>query len=253
VGFHHLDQFAGVDSAITRRSPTVRLLGTVIVAIGAALLPLGAWPQLLALGVVVLALAALARLRPGPFLFRLLPPLAFVGLVSLGVLVLAPGRTVATLGPLRVTDAGVLRFATATGRAAVALGAAVILVSTTPFPDLLRAFRSLRLPRAVTTSLGLAYRYLYLLNDEVERIRRAARSRNAGAGSAPKRRLYVGIAAAALQRSYARSDRVYQAMLGRGYTGELPSLRAPAYHGRPVLETAALAALVAAITASAIL
>jgi cobalt/nickel transport system permease protein len=253
VGFHHLDQFARVDSPLTRRSPTVRLLGTLIIALGAALLPLGAWPQLAALAAVVVSLAALARIRPRPFLARLLPPLAFVGLVSIGVLVLAPGDTVATLGPLRVTDAGILRFGSATGRAAVALGAAVILVSTTPFTDLLRALRALRLPRAVTTSLGLAYRYLYLLNDEVDRLRRAARSRNAGAGSAPKRRLYTRIAAAALQRSYARSERVYQAMLGRGYTGELPGLPAPDHHGRPVLEIAGLAALVAIITASALL
>ncbi|MEJ2502514.1 MAG: cobalt ECF transporter T component CbiQ [Gemmatimonadota bacterium] len=253
MGFHHLDQFARVDSPITRRSPTVRLLATLIVAVGAALLPLGAWPQLAALAALVAALAALARIRPGPFLARLLPPLGFVGLVSIALLVLAPGRTVATLGPLHVTDAGLLRFGSATGRAAVALGAAVILVSTTPFSDLVRALRALRLPSAVTTSLGLAYRYVYILNDEVDRLRRAARSRNAGAGAVTRRRLYTGLAAAALQRSYARSERVYQAMLSRGYTGELPSLRPQAHEGRPALEIGALAAVVAVITGSALL
>lgn len=253
MGFHHLDQFAGVDSPVTRRSPTVRLLATLIIAVGSAFLPLGAWPQLAGLAVLVAALAALARIRLRPFLVRLLPPLAFVGLVSAAILVLAPGETVLALGPLHVTDAGLLRFGSATGRAAVALGAAVILVSTTPFPDLLRALGALRLPRAVTTSLGLAYRYVYLLNDEVDRLRRAARSRNAGAGSAPRRRLYVGIAAAALQRSFARSERVYHAMISRGFTGELPSLHGPEYRGRPALEIGALAALVAALTGSALL
>lgn len=251
MSFHHLDQFAGVDSVLARRPPEIRLAGTVLIAVGAALLPLGAWPQLSVLALIVVALAGLARIRTRPFLARLLPPLAFVLLASMALLVLAPGQVVARAGPLRVTDAGLLRFGSAAGRAAIALGAAVILVSTTPFPDLLRALRQLRLPDVVTLSLALAYRFLYVLTDEAGRLRRAARSRNAGAGSASRRRLLIGITAATLQRSLDRSDRVHQAMLSRGYTGEMPALRAPPRSGRPVLELGALALVVAMILASA--
>lgn len=231
----------------------MRVLGTVIIALGAAALPLGAWPQMALMALLVAALAAIARVRPRPFLIRLLPPLGFVVLVSIGVLVLAPGRPLAALGPLTITDAGVLRFGSAMGRAAVALGAAVILVSTTSFTDLLHALRTLRLPVMVTTSLGLAYRFLYTLDDEVERLRRAARSRNASAGTASRRRLYLGITAAALQRSFARSERVHQAMLSRGFHGTLPRLHPAPTHGRPAPELGALTALVAAIAASALL
>lgn len=253
MGFHHLDQFARVDSPLTRRSPTVRLLGAVILAVGAAALPLGAWPQLAALGLLVFCLAALARIRPTAFFARFAPPFAFVLLVSAALLVLAPGDAVGRVGPVRITDAGLLRFGSVAGRAAVALGAAVILVCTTSFPDIVRALRSLRLPDVVTTSLALAYRYLYLLTDEVGRLRRAARSRNASAGAVPRRRLLVGVTAAAVQRSFARSERVYQAMASRGYTGRMPSLDEPAQSGRPGLEVGGLVAVVALILASAVL
>lgn len=250
MGFRHLDQFAHVDSALTRRSPTVRLLGTVILAVGAAVVPPGAWPQLAALGLLVLCLAALARIPPGPFLARFAPPFGLVVLVSAAVLVLAPGEVAGRLGPLEVTEVGILTFGSVVGRAAVALGAAVVLVCTTSFPDIVRALRSLRLPDVVTTSLALAYRYLYVLTDEVRRLRRAARSRNAAAGSVPRRRLLVGVTAVALQRSLARSERVYQAMSSRGYTGRMPSLDAPARSGRPALEVGGLAVAVAVILAS---
>lgn len=253
MSFHHLDEFAHVDSPLTRRSPTVRLVGTVVVATGAAVLPLGAWPQLLALALLIVVLASLGRIRPGPFLARFAPPFTFVLLVSAALLVLAPGEAVARLGPLEVTDAGVLRFGSAAGRAAIGLGAAVILVCTTSFPDILRALRSLRLPEVVTTSLGLAYRYLYLLTDEVGRLRRAARARNAGTGAASRRRLLVGVTAVAVQRSLARSERVHQAMLSRGYTGHMPVLTEPARTGRPLLEIGALATLVMLLVASAAL
>jgi cobalt/nickel transport system permease protein len=250
VSFHHLDQFAHIDSVLTRRPPTVRLLGTVILALGAALLPLGAWPQLAALGLLVVGLAALARIRPGPFLARFLPPFAFVVLVSAGILVLAPGVELLRIGPVTVTDAGLLRFSSAMGRAAVALGAAVILVSTTPFTELLDALRSLRVPATVTTPLALAYRYLYTLKDEVERLRRAARSRNAAVGAARHRTLLTGITAAALHRSLARSERVYQAMLSRGYDGTIRTLHPAPTAGHPAVEVAVLALVVALISAS---
>lgn len=253
MSFHHLDQFAAVDSAITRRSPTIRLLGTVVIAAGAALLPLGAWPQMAALGALVVVLAILARIRPGPFLARLAPPLGFVLLVSAAILVLAPGKAVAALGPLTITDAGLLRFGSAAGRGAVALGAAVVLVSTTAFPEVVRALRRLRLPELVTTALGLAYRYLYILTDEVGRMLRAAGSRNASAGAASRRRLMVGVAAAAFQRSFVRSERVHQAMLSRGYTGDMPSLDEAPRVGRPAVELGGLVTLVLLIVASAAL
>lgn len=253
MSFHHLDQFARIESPVARRAPTVRVLGAAVLALGAALLPLGAWLQMAGLAGLVAVLAVAARIPPATFVIRIAAPLAFVLLVSIGVLVLAPGEPVARLGPLAITDTGLVRFGSVLGRAAVALGAAVILVSTTPFDELVRALRTLRLPEGVTTALGLAYRFLYILNDEIERLRRAARSRNAARGAAPRRRLLMGIAGAALQRSFDRSERIHRAMLARGFTGEMPALAAPPSAGRPVLELAGLALLVAAITGSALL
>ena len=253
MSFHHLDQFAHVDSVIARRAPTVRVVGTVVIALGAALLPVGAWPQMAGLGLLVIGLVAAARIPAGTFSIRRVPPRAFVLLVSGAVLVLAPGEPLVRLGPVTVTDTGLTRFGSVLGRAAVALGAAVILVSTTPFDELIHALRTLRVPHVVTTALGLAYRFLYILNDEAERLRRAARSRNAADGAAPRRRLLFGITGAVLQRSFDRSERLHRAMLSRGYTGQMPSLHARADHGRPAAEIAAIAAIVAAIAGSALL
>ena len=251
MSFNHLDQYARIESAITCRPPVSRLLATILLAIGAAVLPPGAWAQLSALAVLVVALAGLARIPPLQFVSRLAPPFAFVLLVSLGLLVLGSGTTILELGPLEIREDGLRRFGTATARAAVGIGAAVVLVSTTPFPELVDALRTLRMPAAVTTPLGLAYRFLYLLNDEVERLRRAASSRNARAGAAPRRRLLLGITAAAFQRTFDRSERVYQAMLLRGYTGTLRPLRRRPFVGHAGLEVALLAATVLGVVASA--
>jgi cobalt ECF transporter T component CbiQ len=246
VSFHHLDQYAAVPSPITRLPAVARVAGTVFLAVVAATLPLGAWPPLALLATVVLTLSLLARVPLHRLVVRMSGPLLFVLLASVGLLVLVPGSPVLRVGWIEVTDAGVVRFASALGRGAVALGAAVVLVSTTTFPELLRALGQLRVPRTVTTALGLAYRLLYIAMDEVERLQRAGRSRNAGVGAARRRELLVGVTAAALGRSLARAERTHHAMLARGYRGELASLEETGWDGWAVLWAGILAAIVLA-------
>lgn len=251
MSFHHLDQYASVPSPVTASPPVARLLATVTVAVGAATLPGGAWGALGVLLVPVLALAALARLPPHRLLARMAGPVGFVVLASLGLLVLVPGEPAARLGPMVVTREGVDRFGFVLGRAVVALGAAVVLVSTTSFPDLLHALRALRLPQVVTSGLGLAYRLLYVFVDEIERLQRAARSRNARGGSAGWRRVLVGATAAVLGRAFARAERTHLAMVARGYEGDLPSLRAWAWSPQVVVALAGVIVLVVATSVTA--
>jgi cobalt/nickel transport system permease protein len=251
VSFHHLDQYATLPSPITAAPPVARLLGAAVVAAGAATLPTGAWGPLGLLALVVLGLAAVARLPLARLLARMAGPLAFVLLASVGLLVLVPGPPAFHLGPIAVTREGMARFGFVLGRASVALGAAVVLVSTTGFPDLLHALRALRLPTVVTAALGLAYRLVYVLVDELERLQRAARSRNAGAGAAGRRRLVVGLSAAVLGRAYARAERTHRAMTARGYTGDLPSLRSWTWSPGTVVALAGLVGLVAATSVAA--
>jgi len=253
MSFHHLDQYSRVESQITKAPPVIRLLGTVVLAVGAAALPLGAWIQIASLAILVAALTAVARVPARVLAVRMSGPLAFAMLASVALLFLVPGETVLELGWLVVTDQGLLRFGSALGRSAVALGAAVVLVSTTGFPDLVLALRQLRLPKAVTASLGLSYRLLYILTDEVERMKRAALSRNAGGGERKWRRLLMALAAAALGRSLARGERTYRAMLARGFRGEIPSLRSYRVSVQTVVLLGLLFVTVASITLSAYL
>lgn len=251
MSFHHLDQFATVPSPLTRTVPTARVLALAVVAVGTATLPLGAWLHLAALAALVAGLAAVARLPARTVVTRLAGPFVFVLLASAALLVLVPGEPLWQLGPVGVSKAGVERFGFVLGRASVALTAAVILVSTTSFPELLHALRQLRLPAVVTTALGLGYRLLYLLVDEIERLQRAARSRNAAGGAASRRRVLIGIGASAMARAFSRGERTHRAMLARGFTGDLPSLTPPHWDLRSAVLLAALAGTVAAVTVAA--
>jgi cobalt/nickel transport system permease protein len=251
VSFRHVDQYAAVVSPVTRTVPTARLLGTVTLAAGSAALPFGAWMPLAVLFLAVMLIGRAARVPVRQLLIRTAGPFVLVLLASAGLLVLVPGEPLFTLGVLKVSSQGLERFAFVLGRASVALGAAVILVSTTSFPELLHAFRELRLPHVVTASLGVGYRLLYILVDELERLQRAARSRNAGAGVTTRRRLLVGITAAGLSRAFSRGERTHRAMLARGYAGDVPALFSQSWDRRSTLVLAMLVLLVGVVLGGA--
>lgn len=251
MSFHHLDQFAHVGSAVTGVPPAGRLLGTVVLALAVATLPPGAWTQLGLLALLSLALLAVARIPPAVVLARLAWPLGFVLLASAALLVVIPGESIVRLGPVTVTAQGADRFAAVMGRAMVALLPAVLLVSTTSFPELLQGLRDLRAPVAVATALGLAYRLLYLTVDELERLQRAARCRNAGGGVIRRRHLVAAMAAATLGRAFVRAERTHAAMLARGFRGTLPLLHATPWTTGAALNLVALCGLALAVAASA--
>lgn len=95
--------------------------------------------------------------------------------------------------------------------------AMILLVSTTRFGDLLRALRSLRLPGIMIMTLALMQRYIALLGDETERMRRARASRTLVRG---RRRAWNDLAAVAARlfiRSSERAERIYHAMCARGW------------------------------------
>jgi cobalt/nickel transport system permease protein len=251
MSFHHLDRFAHVRSIVTAMPPSGRVVATLLLALTAATLPPGAWPELAALGALSLLLVIAARIPAGAALGRLAWPLGFVLLASLGLLLMVPGEPILRAGPIAVTDAGADRFAVVMARAVVALAPTVVLVSTTSFPELLHALRQLRLPAAVATALGLGYRLLYITVDELERLQRAARSRNAGHGTAGRRRLLAALAATTLARSFARGERTYRAMLARGFAGDLPPLEETRWTARSAFALATIGALAAAVIVSA--
>jgi cobalt/nickel transport system permease protein len=117
----------------------------------------------------------------------------------------------------------------------ISVQAALLLASTTRFPDILLAMRAMRLPRLLVSIIGLMWRYLFVMVDETARLMRARASRSAegeGTGRAGgsltwRARVTGGMAGSLFLRSLERSDRIYSAMLARGYDGEPRALPAP--------------------------
>ena len=231
--FDAFDRYHDTNSFIHRLDPRVKVVVTVAFILSNALLPDGAW---LGFGLSFLLLL-IANVLSGlgiTFTFkRSFIALPFA-LVAITVLFSIPGNPIAAfhfIWDVTITDAGLLRFVSIVIRSWLSVQMAILLVGTTRFPAIVHALEHLRVPSILTTIIAFLYRYLFVLADEVFRLLRARESRSAAVagsrsgGSVAWRAGVAGNMAGQLfLRSYERSDRVYNAMLARGYTGHLMTI-----------------------------
>lgn len=232
--FDAFDRYHEKESYLHRLDPRVKAIVTVIFIVSNALLPDGSWLAFVFAWVFVLAANLLSKLGLTYTFKRSIIALPFA-LIAITVLFSIPGEPLYTFqffsSSLSVTDAGLLRFVSILIRAWLSVQLAILLVAVTRFPDLIHALEHLRVPAILTTIIAFLYRYLFVLTDEVFRLLRARQARSAtatgsrsGGGVVWQAKVAGNMAGQLFLRSYERSDRIYNAMLSRGYVGHLYTL-----------------------------
>jgi len=93
----------------------------------------------------------------------------------------------------------------------------VLLSNTTPFADLLRVLKNWRMPALLVTTLSLMYRYVFVLVDEAQRMKRARMSRTFTPQRARTWHTMATVVSRLFIRSSERAERIYAAMCARGW------------------------------------
>jgi len=203
-----------------RMQPEVKIAATVAFVVAVVATPREAiW----AFGVHALVIAGLlvaGRIPPGFLARRLLVALPFV-LFAVFLPFLGGGERIDALG-VSLSRAGLWAAWNILAKALLGASASIVLAATTQVPEILVGLTRLRVPRIFVSIMGFMVRYLDVVIGELGRMRVALRSR----GYAPRRLRDARPLAATLGtlfvRSYERGERVYLAMLSRGFTGTMP-------------------------------
>jgi cobalt/nickel transport system permease protein len=98
----------------------------------------------------------------------------------------------------------------------------ILLSSTTSFPQLINGMEKLGSPKIFTMLASFMYRYSFILIDEMYRVKRARDSRCFGGRWFWQLKVIGHMIGTLFLRSYNRGERVYMAMLSRGYHGTMP-------------------------------
>jgi cobalt/nickel transport system permease protein len=234
--FHFADQYRRGSSLIHRLDPRIKLLATLVFILVAAVVPPGAWLSYALLWAGVMFAAWRSGFGPAPVLKRSFIALPFA-LAAVTLPFTIPGETIAHIGGLNVSAEGLVRFASIIVKSWISVQIAILLTLTTAFEDLLWGMRELRIPKTLVGIVAFMYRYLAVLGDEGLRLMRAraARSgeapgggdRRTGGSLAWRGRVAGGMVGNLAMRAVERSERIYDAMVARGYQGEIVTLAPP--------------------------
>ncbi|NLI76753.1 MAG: cobalt ECF transporter T component CbiQ [Candidatus Riflebacteria bacterium] len=196
------DPYQPGSSLVHRWRPVPKVVGILALVALTAVLPTSAWPAYGGMGCGALFLVVLSGISPARVGWRLLAlePLA------LGVALLALFR-----------PDGVNLFLTLAAKSTLCLTWILLLTATTPFSGILAALQWMRVPGLLVTTLGLAYRYLFVLAEEAERMSRARRSRTLSPGRWFTWGTAATVAGQLFLRTADRAERVCAAMTARGW------------------------------------
>jgi len=211
-------------SPVHRLDPRAKIVGLVTVTLVAVTTPLAAWPVFAGCLVVLAAVAVTARVSPGQIWRRVRFILPIVLLAAVFLPFVRGGGQEWQVGPLTAHGAGLETFAAVSLKAAIGTLSAVLLGATTTFPQILRGLELMRVPRLLVLIAAFMHRYMFVIVEEFGRMRAALSAR----AYRPRNALHAGalgrMATAMFLRTYARGERVYHAMLARGYGGQMPQL-----------------------------
>jgi len=217
------EPFSEGNSCLHRSSPLTRVVMAVLFSAIAALIHRPA-ALLIALGFAS-ALAVLARLPAVMLGSRLAAAFGLLLLICALVPWTYPGEPVAKIAGLTFTEQGIWLCLQITLKTVTILIAFTALVATMRLSTLGHTLHRLGVPPKLVQLLLLSYRYIFVIEQEYQRLYRAARMRNFHPGNnLHTYRTYAYLLGMLFVRASERATRVYNAMKCRGFDGRFHSL-----------------------------
>jgi cobalt/nickel transport system permease protein len=213
-----MDAISRQDTFVHRLDPRIKVITTLVfivcvVSFGkhdiSALLPFLVYPLfLVALGDVPLAYLLRKVMLAAPFAI-------LIGIFN----PLLDREVLLHVGPVGISG-GWISFFSILLRFTMTVGVALILVATTGYHAVCMALEKMGVPQVFVVQLLFLHRYLFVLVGEASRMVRA-RSLRSFQGKGSSMRVFGSMAGHLLLRTMDRAQRIHQAMLCRGFDGNL--------------------------------
>jgi cobalt/nickel transport system permease protein len=223
-----IDEYSHLNSVIHRLDPRTKLIASLAFIIAVVLTPTSNLRVFAFYFAIIALMLAFSRLPAAYVLKRSLVVLPFVLLIAVFIPFFKEGEVAASfnlwLWQISVTYNGLLVLVNVVVKSWLCILALILLSSTTRFDDLLKGIKQLGMPQVMILILSFMYRYIFVLVDEAMRLQQARDSRNFGGSWLHHLKTVGHMVGTLFIRSYERGERIYAAMLARGFDGQIRTL-----------------------------
>ena len=177
---------------------------------------------------VILVMAFISRIPPRQLLKRVCVLIPFVLFIAMFVPFVKQGHMCWSVKiynwELGVTYEGIWTFLNIVIKSSLSVLLLVIASSTTTFSDFLKGLDLLRISQLMIMITSFMYRYIFVLFDEAKRLMRARSIRYFGSRYKEQFRVIGYMIGVLFIRTYERAERIYNAMIVRGFNGKAISI-----------------------------
>lgn len=210
-----LDELAALNSPIHRWEPRTKLIGLTIFIFAIAFL---SQISLLLIALSIAGLLFIVSKIPLTFLLKSLRlPAFFIAIIGIMLIFFSSGTTLFSIGSISIKREGIEAAATIGIRFFSIITLVIVLFGTTQFVSIMKALRSFGLSNILIDMAMFTYRYLFELLEQLEQMQLSMRLRGFKRNKLKNITKIASLMGTLFIRSYEKSERVYNAMVIRGY------------------------------------
>jgi len=218
IEYPEIDKYASLNSPIHRFDPRAKIISFLFLIFSIALLP---DLKLAFIGFVASIFLLIFSKLPFSFVIHYLK---WIFLFISPFLIIMPfsveGKEIFNFYGMKMTQEGLIYGLLISVRAVSAVILIFPMIATMKFEKTLKALNSLKVPNILVQILMFSYRYIFTFIEEFQNMLRAMQSRGFKLKANSCTLEIMGKAVGMLfVKGYERSERVYQAMQARGYSG----------------------------------
>ncbi|MFH1957121.1 MAG: cobalt ECF transporter T component CbiQ [bacterium] len=218
----YMDTLSAGNSPLHRLDPRVKLITTLMFIVAVVSFNKYALSAMTPFFIYPAVLISTSGLPAGYLLKKVLLVSPFAVLVGIFNPVIDK-EILLHVGSISVSG-GWVSFLSIMLRFVLTVTAALVLIASTGFNSVCDALMKFGVPRPFVAQLLLFHRYIFILTDEAERMLRARSLRTFKSGTMNVK-IFVSLISHLLLRTIGRAERIYRAMLCRGFDGRVPVIR----------------------------
>lgn len=224
----HIDNYCNTNSSFNKLDPRIKIISFFGFIVFINLTPPTSFITFLFYFTLIIFLIILSQI-PLSFIFkRSLVVIPFVLIISIFLPFMNQGKIIYKYSlwflELNITDRGVLVFFSVLIKSYLSVLCMVLLISSINFSTFLKALEKLRFPKLIVIILSFMYRYIFVLYDELIRMKIAKESRSVCSSKWFNIKVLSNMIGVLFIRSLERAEFVYLAMCSRGFNGKINTI-----------------------------
>ncbi|MFA5055096.1 MAG: cobalt ECF transporter T component CbiQ [Dehalococcoidia bacterium] len=221
-----IDRYSDRSSPLHRLDPRTKIATAIVFVVMVVVTPPGEWQTFAIYLAFVTLLTLISKVPPIYVLKHSLVVIPFVLLIGIFIPFLKTGSSSGSynIWMWDIPKSNLILLGSIVLKSWLSVISLVLLTATTKFSDVLKGLERLRMPKAMVMILSFMYRYIFVLTDEVLRMKQARDSRSFGEKRSRQIKTVGNMIGTLFLRSYERGERVYAAMVSRGFDGEIRTL-----------------------------